>query len=59
MSGLTRDGTVEPVSRDQILKRKRGRKQKKLCSADQEQDRGSILRLIHTRLKVLMIQTVG
>ena len=28
MSRLTRDGTVEPVSRDQILRRERTRKRK-------------------------------
>ena len=32
MSRLTRDGTAEPVSRDQILRHARG------CSADHEQD---------------------
>ena len=32
MSRLARDGTAEPVSRDQILRRER------LCSADHEQD---------------------
>ena len=39
MSRLTRDGTTEPVSRDQILRRERG--QGKIhfpCSADHEQD---------------------
>ena len=39
MSRLTRDGTPEPVSRDQILRRERG--QGKIifpCSADNEQD---------------------
>ena len=39
MSRLTRDGTAEPVSRDQILRRERG--QGKLnfsCLADHEQD---------------------
>ena len=39
MSRLTRDGTAEPVSRDQILRRER--KQENihfLCSADHEQD---------------------
>ena len=44
MSGLTRDGTAEPNSRDQILRRERG--QGKFCfpcSADHEQDRQSYL----------------
>ena len=39
MSRLTRDGTAEPVSRDQILKRERGQgKVHCPCSADHEQD---------------------
>ena len=38
MSRLTRDGTAEPVSRDQILRRERGRGNVSfLCSADYEQ----------------------
>ena len=40
MSRLTRDGTAESVSRNQILRRKRGRGNINFlpCSADQEQD---------------------
>ena len=39
MSRLTRDGTAEPVSRDQILRYKRGQgKQHFPCSADHEHD---------------------
>ena len=39
MSRLTRDGTAEPVSRDQILRRERGQgKNHFSCSADHEQD---------------------
>ena len=39
MSRLTRDGTVETVSRDQILRRERGRGNFHFpCSADHEQD---------------------
>ena len=39
MSGLTRDGTVEPVSRDQILRRERGQGNRIFpCSADHGQD---------------------
>ena len=40
MSRLTRDGTAEPVSRDQILRRQRGQGNNVhfRCSADQEQD---------------------
>ena len=39
MSRLTRDGTAEPVSRDQILRRERGQGSIHIpCSADHEQD---------------------
>ena len=39
MSRLTRDGTAEPVSRDQILRHARGQGNINfLCSADHEQD---------------------
>ena len=39
MSRLTRDGTAEPVSRDQILRHARGQGNVHLpCSADHEQD---------------------
>ena len=39
MSRLTRDGTAEPVSRDQILRRERGQDNIDFpCSADYEQD---------------------
>ena len=39
MSRLTRDGTAEPVSRDQILRRKRGQGKINFpCSADHEQE---------------------
>ena len=39
MSRLTRGGTVEPVSRDQTLKRVRGQRNNHfLCSADHKQD---------------------
>ena len=42
MSRLTRDGTAEPVSRDQILRRERGQGNVHfphfICSADPEQD---------------------
>ena len=39
MSRLTRDGTAEPVSRDQILRRERGQGNIDFpCSADHEQD---------------------
>ena len=39
MSRLTRDGTGEPVSRDQILRRERGQRNINFaCSADHVQD---------------------
>ena len=39
MSRLTQDGTVEPVSRDQILRHARGQGNIHFpCSADHEQD---------------------
>ena len=39
MSRLTRDGTAKPVSRDQILRRERGKGNINFpCSADHEQD---------------------
>ena len=39
MSRLTRDGTAEPVSRDQILRHARGQGNIHFpCSADHEQD---------------------
>ena len=39
MSRLTRDGTAEPVSRDQVLRRERGQGNTHFpCSADHEQD---------------------
>ena len=39
MSRLTRDGTAEPVSRDQILRHERGQGSTHFrCSADHEQD---------------------
>ena len=39
MSKLTRDGTAEPVSRDQILRHVRGQGNINFsCSADHEQD---------------------
>ena len=51
---MTRDGTAEPVSRDQILRRERGQGNVYVyfpCSADYEQDWiGNLTRLIHTLL---------
>ena len=36
MSGLTRDGTAEPVSRDQILSRELGQKKKTSCRSQRQ-----------------------
>ena len=56
MSKQTRDGTAEPVSRDQILRHARGQGNIIfLCSADHEQDIGNLTRLIHTLLYVMTI----
>ena len=61
MSKLTRDGTAEPVSRDQILRRKRGQRIIHFpCSAaDHEQDWQPcpVVRAIHTNILVLHIRT--
>ena len=50
MSRLTRDGTAEPVSRDQILRHERGQGNIHFfCSADHVQDwHGNLTRLIYT-----------
>ena len=55
MSGLTRDGTAEPVSRSHILRRERGRGKKK----DHEQDWQPYLvdTYIHTLLKPMKMNT--
>ena len=54
MSKLTRDGTAEPVSRDQILRRERGQRVIHFpCSvADHEQDWQPcpVVRAIHTNI---------
>ena len=54
MSKLTRDGTAEPVSRDQILRRERGQRIFHFpCSAaDHEQDWQPypVVRAIHTNI---------
>ena len=53
MSGLTLDGTAEPVPRDQILRRERGLgKYNFPCSADREQDWQS------SRLTLLCVMTI-
>ena len=53
MSRLTRDGTAEPVSRDQILRRERGQGNTHFpCSADHEQD-------IHTHIHTYGSRYIG
>ena len=57
MNRLTRDGTTELVSRDQILRRARGQGNVHFpCLADHEQD-WLLTRLIHTLLYVMTIHT--
>ena len=54
MSEITRDGTAEPVPRNQSLGRERGHGKAHFpCLADLEQN-GNHTRLIHTLLKVLI-----
>ena len=49
MSRLTRDGTAEPVSRDQILRREHGRQGNKISPVQLTTCRhGKLTRLIHT-----------
>ena len=57
MSRLTRDGTAEPVSRDQILRHARG--QGNIISPVQLTTSriGNLTRLIHTLLNVITIHT--
>ena len=53
MSKLTRDGTAEPVSRDQILRHERGQEIAHFsCSADDVQDWQPcpVVRAIHTNI---------
>ena len=58
MSRLTRDGTAEPVSRDQILRGVRGQGNIHFpCSADHVQDWQPYPRLIHALLYVTTIHT--
>ena len=56
MSGLTRDGTAKPVSRDQILRRGRGQGNFHFpCSlADHEQELVNLTGLIYTLSYVIM-----
>ena len=67
MSRLTRDGTVEPVSLDQVLRCERGQGNIHFpCSADHVQDRQpypvnlySAIRDDHTYIHTYMFQLVG
>ena len=57
MGRLTRDGTAESVTRDQILRRERGQGNFYFpCSADHEQI-GNLTRLIHTLAICVTIHT--
>ena len=48
MSRLTRDGTAEPVSRDQILRRERGQGDIHFSFSADPRGIGNLTRLIHT-----------
>ena len=56
---MTQDGTAEPVSRGQILRRERGQGNVYFpCSANHEQDWQLYPVLIHTLLRVMTIHTI-
>ena len=58
MNRLERDGTAEPVSRDQVLRHARDQGNVHFpCSADHEQRIGNLTRSIHTLLYVMTIHT--
>ena len=58
MSRLRRDGTAEPVSRDQVLGRKQGQGNIHFpCSTDHEQN-WQPYTLIHTLLRVLTMHAI-
>ena len=57
MSGLTRDRTAEPVSRDQILRLERGQEKHYFLGLLTTSRIGDHTRLIHTLLKVLANHT--
>ena len=57
MSRLTRDGTAEPVSRDQILRHARGQGDNLFPVQLITSRIGSLTRLIHTLLYVMTIHT--
>ena len=58
MSRLTRDGTAEPVSRDQILRHARGQGNIMLPVQLTTSRIGNLTRLIHTLLYVMSISVV-
>ena len=57
MSRLTRDGTAEPVSRDQILRHARGQGNIIFPVQLTTSRIGNLTRLIHTLLNVITIHT--
>ena len=57
MSRLTRDGTAEPVSRDQILRHARGQGNTMFPVQITTSRIGNLTRLIHTLLYVMTIHT--
>ena len=57
MSRLTRDGTAEPVSRDQILRHARGQGNIIFPVQLTTSRIGNLTRLIHTLLHVMTIHT--
>ena len=57
MSRLTRDGTAEPVSRDQILRHARGQGNMIFPVQLTTSRIGNLTRLIHTLLYVMTIHT--
>ena len=57
MSRLTRDGTAEPVSRDQILRHARGQENIIFPVQLTTSRTGNLTRLIHTLLYVMTIHT--
>ena len=57
MSRLTRDGTAEPVSRDQILRHARGQENIFFPAQLTTSRIGNLTRLIHTLLYVMTVHT--
>ena len=58
MSRLTRDGTAEPISRDQILRHARGQGNIIFPVQLTTSRIGNLTRLIHTLLYVMTIHTI-